>query len=93
MAEARVRIRVTGRVQGVSYRAWTARTAGALGLRGFVQNQLDGSVILEAEGPVEALLALRQACAEGPPLARVLGVEVAELDVAATREPGFSVRR
>jgi acylphosphatase len=73
--EAAVRLRITGRVQGVGYRAWVAEEARALGLSGFVRNRLDGSVELVARGQAWALATLEQACRRGPPGARVDGVE------------------
>ena len=39
-----VRVRITGRVQGVCFRAWTERTASAMGLSGWVCNRRDGAV-------------------------------------------------
>jgi acylphosphatase len=39
-----VRLRITGRVQGVGYRFWATRTAASLGLRGWVRNRTDGGV-------------------------------------------------
>lgn len=64
-------IKVTGRVQGVFFRASAARAAEALGINGFVQNQQDGSVYLEAEGPEASVLSFIQWCRKGPPGARV----------------------
>lgn len=47
----RLTARVTGVVQGVGFRYWTARIADKLGLSGTVRNRFDGSVELVAEGP------------------------------------------
>lgn len=69
------RLRVTGRVQGVFFRAWTVETARGLGLAGWVRNRADGSVEIEAFGLVDALDALETACREGPSQARVDAVE------------------
>ena len=44
MNQVSVRVRITGRVQGVGYRGWTAQTAVILGLSGWVRNRSDGSV-------------------------------------------------
>ena len=44
MTNRTVHVRITGRVQGVSYRAWTEDAAAELGLRGWVRNRRDGSV-------------------------------------------------
>ncbi|MFP3578760.1 acylphosphatase [Arthrobacter sp. SIMBA_036] len=49
--QVRLTARVTGVVQGVGFRYWTARKAGELRLRGSVSNRTDGSVELVAEGP------------------------------------------
>ena len=69
------RILVSGRVQAVSYRDWTVRTAQRLGLKGWVRNLNDGRVEILADGEEEAVSALVEACREGPPLARVEHVE------------------
>ena len=44
MNQVSVRVRITGRVQGVGYRGWTVRAAVILGLSGWVRNRSDGSV-------------------------------------------------
>ncbi|HEY5748192.1 MAG TPA: acylphosphatase [Chryseolinea sp.] len=67
-------IHVIGKVQGVFYRASTVEKARALGLKGFVQNEPDGSVYIEAEGDDIALQALLAWCRQGPPHARVSDV-------------------
>ena len=51
----RIHAKVTGKVQGVFYRASTRDTARALGLTGWVKNMPDGSVELEAQGPEDKL--------------------------------------
>ena len=80
-----LKIKITGRVQGVGFRAATQNEAQRLGIKGFVQNQPDGSVYLEAAGPAEALERLSQWCQHGPPAAQVDRVQVEE----AEAEPGF----
>jgi acylphosphatase len=87
----RFRARVRGRVQGVFFRASTADEARRLGLAGWVRNEPDGAVALEAEGEEGALEALLAWCRVGPPAARVddLAVEW----IAPTGEVGFAVRR
>lgn len=70
-----VRLRISGRVQGVGYRAWFAGKAEALRLSGFVRNRLDGTVEALLSGPdadVDALIALGW---NGPPGARVDGID------------------
>ena len=61
----RVRVRVTGLVQGVFYRQSTALEAARLGLSGAVRNLSDGSVELEAEGERSAVEALVAWCRRG----------------------------
>jgi acylphosphatase len=74
-ALASVRLRITGRVQGVYYRANAAEAARRLGLVGRVRNLPDGSVEATAEGPPGSLTAFVAWCHEGPPHARVDQVE------------------
>ncbi len=69
------RARVRGAVQGVGFRAATRRRAAELGLRGWVRNAEDGTVLLHAEGPAAALDALGAFLRAGPPGARVAAVE------------------
>ncbi len=72
------RLRITGRVQGVGYRAWAIEAAARLGLRGWVRNRLDGSVEVLAIGRDGAVAALIEACRDGPFAARVSDVAVSE---------------
>jgi acylphosphatase len=92
MAQRRVHAIISGRVQGVSYRAFTADEAHGLGLTGWVRNLSDGNVELEAEGPAEAIDALLAWCAKGPPAARVTNVETKELSPSGS-ETTFGIRR
>ncbi|HEX3537468.1 MAG TPA: acylphosphatase [Stellaceae bacterium] len=75
-----VRLRITGRVQGVGYRAWALRQASALGLRGWVRNRSDGSVEALAIGEYDAVERMIAACGEGPFWARVTNVAVSEAE-------------
>ncbi|AHM61985.1 acylphosphatase [Flammeovirgaceae bacterium 311] len=75
----RLRIRVTGKVQGVFYRASTKAKAKELGLNGWVQNAEDGSVLIEAEGEDLNLDKLVEWCQQGPGAAQVGGVEAEEI--------------
>lgn len=67
----RVLITVSGRVQGVFFRAATRREAERLGLTGWVRNLPDGAVELTAEGEAGAVDRLIRWCQSGPTLARV----------------------
>ncbi len=75
------KIEVFGVVQGVSYRYSTMEEANRLGVKGFVRNQADGSVYLEAEGEATQVDALEQWCHQGPPFAKVSHVMVSEGEV------------
>jgi len=85
----RVRVHVTGRVQGVGFRPFVWREASSRGLSGWVGNDSAG-VVLEAEGPAAVVHAFLQALDHPPPLARVTAVETQHL--APDGRPGFSVR-
>ncbi|WP_162428308.1 acylphosphatase [Pontibacter pudoricolor] len=74
-----VSMRVFGKVQGVFFRASTQEKAEALGLTGFVQNEPDGTVYLEAEGNPETIKQLEDWAHQGPSRAKVEKVEVKEL--------------
>jgi acylphosphatase len=73
-----VRLRITGRVQGVGYRAWAWQTAEELGLRGWVRNRTDGSVEALVIGGGEAVAAMIAACQRGSLAAKVANVAVSE---------------
>jgi acylphosphatase len=78
-------VRIAGRVQGVSYRAWTCHVAGRLGLAGWVRNRRDGSVEALFAGSPADVEAMLEACRRGPRLAAVESVAVEE---APGHEPG-----
>jgi acylphosphatase len=80
MPEKTLRLRITGRVQGVGYRIWATRTAASVGLRGWVRNRSDGSVEVLATGAPEDVAALVEACRQGPLGARVTAVTVADAE-------------
>ena len=76
---------VSGRVQGVGYRAFAARTARGLGLSGGASNLPDGRVLVVAEGPVHALDRLEAALWEGPRFARVQTIETSAASLEEVR--------
>ena len=90
MAETRARVEVSGRVQGVWFRAETRRMATSLGLSGWVRNTPDGTVEAAFEGEREDVERAVDWCREGPPLARVDGVSVYWEEPAGER--GFTER-
>ncbi|WP_019170443.1 acylphosphatase [Pseudaminobacter salicylatoxidans] len=70
-----VRARVTGRVQGVSFRVWTLREAEKLDLVGWVRNEADGSVSALLAGSEDAVAAMLERLWRGPAGAAVATVE------------------
>ena len=88
-------VTVSGRVQGVGYRAFVDHAARSHDLEGWVRNRRDGSVEAVFAGPAEAVTALIAACRRGPSSARVeaLRDEAAGSDMLNLRETGerFSV--
>lgn len=85
---ARARLIVRGRVQGVFYRQSTKEEARRLGIMGWVRNQNDGSVAVEAVGPRTAVEELIKWCHKGPPSARVDAVDVEWLSAEANDSGG-----
>ncbi len=73
-ATTAVRVRIRGRVQGVWFRGWVAREAGARGLGGWVRNRFDGTVEALFAGPAAAVEDMVEACRTGPPAALVTAV-------------------
>jgi len=82
---------VSGRVQGVFYRASAETTARRLDLTGWVRNLPDGGVELVACGEEAKLGELEQWLWQGPPHARVEQVTIQDVEVQAYA--GFSMRR
>lgn len=91
MADITRQLRITGRVQGVAYRAWTKARAEALGLCGHVQNETDGSVSAVIHGPQSAVETMITECHSGPGAAAVHDVRVTE--APAPDHDGFDIRR
>jgi len=88
----RKRLRVTGRVQGVAYRASTVTIARTLDLAGWVANRADGSVEAVAEGDETEVAAFIRWCHQGPPAARVDHVEVIDEPIHGTLPEPFTIR-
>jgi acylphosphatase len=84
------RLRITGRVQGVGYRAWMMQVAGQLGLRGWVRNRSDGGVEALVIGEEDAVARIIEACREGPFGARVADVAVSDANDDAS--VGFTAK-
>ena len=86
-----VAVRVSGRVQGVNFRAWTQVEAQGRGLGGWVRNEADGDVTAHLEGEAAVVKAMLAALHKGPPAAVVRAVTV-----EATEPEGathFDIRR
>jgi len=79
-------VRITGRVQGVSYRVWTRNEAQALGVTGWVRNEADGSVLALIAGPSSATAVMLARFWTGPAGASVTNVE--PQPTSADRIPG-----
>jgi len=75
-ADRKVRAIISGRVQGVWYRAWTKKEATARGLNGWVRNRRDGTVEAVFAGEAGAVAAMLAACRDGPSRALVTNVAV-----------------
>lgn len=87
-----MRCRVSGRVQGVFFRASTQRKARSLGLVGHARNLADGSVEVLAVGPSPALAELRAWLRVGPSAARVDSVDCSPEPVPDPVPEGFAAR-
>jgi acylphosphatase len=74
MTDLAVRLVITGRVQGVAYRAWAVQEARRRGLTGWVRNLRDGSVEAVLQGGEHEVEMMIIACRRGPPLARVTDI-------------------
>ena len=92
METHRVHLKISGRVQGVYYRASALQEAQKLGLVGWVMNCADGSVETLAEGEKAKLDQFIAWCQRGPEGARITGIDIrwaaAEHDLH-----GFIIRR
>ena len=75
-----VHVLISGRVQGVWFRASTKKKADELGIHGWVRNTSDGKVEAVFEGEKEKIDEMIKWCHIGPPLARVEKVEVEKQD-------------
>jgi acylphosphatase len=84
--EVRRRYLVSGRVQGVWFRASTAAQAKRLGITGYARNLPDKRVEVLACGAEDAVARLEQWLRTGPPGARVDSIESAEAEVQAPEQ-------
>lgn len=68
-------VRIIGKVQGVSYRAWTRDQAVQLELTGWVRNESDGSVFALIVGTSKSTSTMLERCWDGPPGSKVSAVD------------------
>ena len=87
---AGIRLILSGRVQGVGFRFFTRRRAGALGVSGWVRNLPDGTVEVEACGSNRALEELRHELRQGPTGSRVTEVRETPLN-EIPEQSGFEI--
>ena len=87
----RIQARVYGQVQGVGYRYFVQRVARALKLTGYVRNEGDGSVLVEAQGAEAALTEMLRELQFGPSAASVEKVKTDWLEPARS-EGVFTIR-
>ena len=85
------RVVLSGRVQGVGFRAWAERTARSLGLSGWVRNLRDGTVEMVFAGPADVVDTMIERCRRGPEHARVEVLERHE--EPALPGSGFQIRQ
>jgi len=85
-----VTVKVTGRVQGVSFRWYAVQEAQRLGVRGWIRNEPDESVAGHFEGEPAAVDALVAWCRRGPSYAAVRDVAVTEAGPTGARS--FAIR-
>ncbi len=86
----RAHVLISGRVQGVCFRAYTVDEAAAVGVTGWVRNTSDGGVEAVFEGDKSAVETIVAWCRKGPPAARVSNVEVVWGEPKG--EQGFGIR-
>ncbi len=86
-----ISIIVSGKVQGVFFRISTEKEAKKIGVTGFVRNEKDGTVYIEAQGTEKQLDDLVEWCKRGPDRARVDAVVVKEILLGEEKE--FKVMR
>ncbi len=86
-----VLVRISGRVQGVWFRGWTAQAASRLGLNGWVRNRRDGTVEALLSGEAGVVDDMLRRCWDGPPSSRVDEVETQETDELPSSS-GFQIR-
>ncbi|RBW70764.1 acylphosphatase [Bacillus taeanensis] len=70
---------IHGRVQGVGFRAFTQQHAKMHNIKGSVQNKLNGTVEIDAQGKKKDMRSFISAIKKGTPFAKVTDIEIAEI--------------
>ncbi|MFW6303870.1 MAG: acylphosphatase, partial [Candidatus Sumerlaeota bacterium] len=83
--------KVHGQVQGVGFRYFTERTASSMGLTGWVRNEPDGTVAIEAQGDEDALTNFFEKVRKGPTFSDVTDLETDQID-PENGESGFRIK-
>jgi acylphosphatase len=81
MSDTARHLSITGRVQGVFFRAWSREQADELGVKGWIRNRPDGHVEAHVEGEESAVEAMIERLRGGPPAAQVEHVRTWDADV------------
>lgn len=87
----RLRIYVSGVVQGVGFRYFTRKKAQEMGVKGYVMNLPDGRVLVVAEGDEQNLDKFISSLKEGPKFANVKSIEIVEEEYRG-EFGGFEIR-
>ena len=83
---------VSGRVQGVGFRHHTVRIARHFGVRGWIRNQMDGTVLIHVAGDAKSLAGFREAVRKGPVFGHVDHIAETPLDAGLLQGiTGFQV--
>ena len=88
MTHEAVEIRVIGRVQGVGFRWFTCQSAEEFGIHGWVRNEPDGSVLIQARGTSEHMTLFKSRIEEGPRFGKV--DQMIEMPLDEQTAAGFS---
>lgn len=84
--KVQIKATITGRVQGVFYRASTKKTADSLGIKGYVKNLANGAVEAVFEGDRPMLTKMMDWCRKGPSAAKVDHVLAKEIETVSDYE-------
>ncbi len=90
MSSTAISIEVSGRVQGVYFRASTKEVSDRLGVVGWVKNLPTGNVLIHAQGSVEQISQVKEWCRQGPPLSKVAEIVVEDTELKPYKD--FEIR-